>query len=52
MKKQGNLRAVVARQAGRKDRQEKRPGAFEHTRPFVSVASYSPPSKEEQPWTA
>jgi hypothetical protein len=43
-----NLRACKARQATRKDSDEKRRGAFEHTRPFVSMTSYSPASKDQQ----
>ncbi len=43
-----NLRTAYRRQANRKDLHEKRPGAFEHTRPFVSVACYSSASKDQQ----
>lgn len=46
------LRAVERRQASRKDYPEKRPGVFEHTRPFVAIASYLPASMDQQPCTA
>jgi hypothetical protein len=51
MKLRSYSSAVERRQAGRKDRHEKRPGAFEHTRPFV-VTGYSPASKDQQPCIA
>jgi hypothetical protein len=46
MKMGSNLRAVERRQASRKGCHEKRPGALEHTRPLISVTSYSPGSKD------
>lgn len=52
MKTRSNLNAVERRQANHKGCDEKRPGAFEHTRPFVSVACHSPLSKDRQPCTA
>jgi hypothetical protein len=45
------LSAVEARQAGRKDRHEKRPGASEHTRPSFFAARQSQiASKDQQLW--
>lgn len=52
MRGRRNLRASVAWQAGRKDRQGKRPGAFEATRPSVSDTSHTPFSKEQRPCIA
>lgn len=49
MRTRSNLRAPDARQAGRKDRHEKRPGAVENTRPSFSVSSYSPISEDQRP---
>lgn len=46
------LSASERRQANRKCCHEKRPGAFQLSRPSISVARYSPASKDEQPWTA
>jgi hypothetical protein len=46
MKTRSNLRASDARQASRKGCLEKRPGAFEHTRPSFFAAFHSPSSKE------
>lgn len=52
MRTRSNLRAKDARQAGRKDRHEKRPGALKNTRPFVSAACHLPVSKDQRPCTA
>lgn len=52
MRTRSNLHAHDARQASRKDHQEKRPGALQHTRPSISVASYSPASKDKRPCKA
>lgn len=49
MKTRNNLRAADGRQASHKNRHEKRRGALEHTRPFVSVSSNSPASKDQSP---
>lgn len=47
MRTRSYLSAAEPRQASRKDCHEKRPGAFEHTRPFVSVISLPPVSKDQ-----
>ena len=42
------LNAVGRRQASRKGCHEKRPGAFEHTRPSVFITCRSLASKDQQ----